>query len=299
MLNGIGTGTVSKQAKNHFGNAIHTITLDNAFNEDGAAKKGYYTGDMHLQWKLGHQNDPKKWARSFRAHVAKVLGGPIQIVGLWASPPCTEYSRAKTSTPYCQKEAAFEEADKLIRFTLAIIFELAAEEARKGNRLTWVLENPAGGYLARREVMAAWQFFDVSYCMYGHQAQKHTRLWNNLSSDMVNRWVPKYCGDGDSPQCEFKKQHGRHKRRATGRSPHRLSLRCAQVQCLSTRCTPHLPMLACRGATSSTGCTPGGLDGIPVGRASWTEGGEVGDKDTQAPRCQVGGVHGRKYGLEH
>ena len=66
--------------------------------------------------------------------MAKELGGPIQIVGLWASPPCTEYSRAKTSMPYCQKEAAFEEADKLIRFTLGVIFELAA-----------VLHNGVGG----------------------------------------------------------------------------------------------------------------------------------------------------------
>ena len=213
---------MSKQAKKHCGNAIHTITLDNAFNKDGAAKQGYYTGDMHLQWKLSHQNDPNEWARSFRSRVAKELGGPIQIVGLWASPPCTEYSRAKTSMPYCQKEAAFEEADKLIRFTLGVIFELAAEELRKGNHLYWVLENPASGELRRREVMTAMcpkQFFDVSYCMYGHQAQKHTRLWNNLTSDMVHAWGPKYCGDGDSPQCEFKKQHGRHERRATGKWP--------------------------------------------------------------------------------
>ena len=92
---------------------------------------------------------------------------------LWASPPCKEYSRAKTVGPR----------------------DLIAADARVAAALTCILylqprfffiENPVG-LLHRRPVMQPLETFkrEVSYCKYGEKFMKPTHIWSNAKLQKV------------------------------------------------------------------------------------------------------------------
>ena len=85
---------------------------------------------------------------------------------IWASPPCTEYSIARTKA---KRPRDFDSADAIVARTLKIIeyFE----------PLLWLLESPATGYLKTRPIMAGLPSQDVTYCRYGYAYKKPTRLW--------------------------------------------------------------------------------------------------------------------------
>jgi hypothetical protein len=85
---------------------------------------------------------------------------------IWASPPCTEYSKARTRA---KRPRDFEGADAIVRKTLEIIefFKPAL----------WLIENPQTGYLKNREIMREIPWRDVTYCKYGFPYKKQTRLW--------------------------------------------------------------------------------------------------------------------------
>jgi hypothetical protein len=91
---------------------------------------------------------------------------------VWASPPCTEYSRAKTTG---RRDLAT--ANEIARRTLQIIRHLQPR-AR-------VLENPQTGLLKQQDFMEPYQYVDVDYCMYGCDYRKRTRLWGTLA------WQPR------------------------------------------------------------------------------------------------------------
>ena len=92
---------------------------------------------------------------------------------IWASPPCTEYSRALTRRPY-----RLEEGDRTAIRTLKLIRDLRPR--------FWCIENPQTGLLKRRPFMANLQWSDVTYCKYGYPYKKATRLWHNLP------WEPEH-----------------------------------------------------------------------------------------------------------
>jgi hypothetical protein len=109
---------------------------------------------------------------------------------VWASPPCTEYSRAKTTGT-----RDLTTANKIVQQTLLIIRHLRPK--------AWVLENPQTGLLKQQYFMEPYGYEDVDYCMYGCEYRKRTRLWGNLC------WQPRPlcagggCGkvvDGRHPQ---------------------------------------------------------------------------------------------------
>ncbi|MFM7978761.1 MAG: hypothetical protein ACKPKO_05545, partial [Candidatus Fonsibacter sp.] len=83
---------------------------------------------------------------------------------IWASPPCTEYSMAKTAGV-----REIEEANKISQQTQY-----------------WIIENPKNGKLKEQEFMAELPFKDVDYCKYGMPYRKRTRLWN-----LVECWGPR------------------------------------------------------------------------------------------------------------
>ena len=85
---------------------------------------------------------------------------------VWASPVCTEYSRALTTRP------RLLEGDALVLSALEIIAHF--------DPLMWVIENPATGLLKTRPFME-----DVTHCKYGTPYRKQTRLWTNM------RWRPR------------------------------------------------------------------------------------------------------------
>ena len=92
---------------------------------------------------------------------------------LWASPPCTEYSRAKTTAP-----RDIEGANAIVQRTLDILEHFCPKY--------WILENPQTGLLKDQIMMWGIPFKDIDYCKYGMPYRKRTRIWNN-----VFRWEPK------------------------------------------------------------------------------------------------------------
>ena len=72
---------------------------------------------------------------------------------VWASPVCTEYSRALTTRP-----RRLLEGDALV---------LSLEIIAHFNPLMWIVENPATGLLKTRPFMERLPWVDVTYCMYG------------------------------------------------------------------------------------------------------------------------------------
>ena len=89
---------------------------------------------------------------------------------VWASPPCVQYSIARTTAKTPRNLAL---ADRIVERTLEIIKELAP--------LGWLVENPQTGLLKTRWVVEGLPFRDVCYCTYSdgvnHRYLKATRLW--------------------------------------------------------------------------------------------------------------------------
>ena len=90
-----------------------------------------------------------------------------------ASPPCTEYSIAKTTG-----RRKIAEANKIVLKTIEIIDYFKPK--------VWFIENPQTGLLKKQPFMKDLHFVDVDYCKYGFNYRKRTRLWNNL-----HNWKPR------------------------------------------------------------------------------------------------------------
>ena len=75
---------------------------------------------------------------------------------VWASPVCTEFSRAMTRRP-----RQLEEGDRLVLRTVEIIGYLRPR--------WWAIENPRSGLLKTRSFMKDLPFDDVTYCQYGYR----------------------------------------------------------------------------------------------------------------------------------
>ena len=86
---------------------------------------------------------------------------------IWASPPCIEYSCAKTTGT-----RNIDKANKMVKKTLEIIEYLKPKH--------WMIENPQTGLLKQQLFMLNLPFNDIDYCKYGMPYRKRTRIWNNL-----------------------------------------------------------------------------------------------------------------------
>jgi len=91
---------------------------------------------------------------------------PGYFDAIWASPPCTQYSIAKT-----RGVRDIEGANKIVQRALDIITYF--------NPSLWFLENPQTGLLKHQALMNGIPFYDVDYCQYGKQYKKRTRIWTN------------------------------------------------------------------------------------------------------------------------
>ena len=92
---------------------------------------------------------------------------------IWSSPPCTEYSVAKT-----KGIRNIEYANSIVLKTIEII--------KYFNPKYFVIENPQTGLLKSQEFMNEFDFKDVDYCKYGFKYKKRTRLWN-----IITNWTPR------------------------------------------------------------------------------------------------------------
>ena len=136
-----GTGSVGRVAKN-FGYTVISLDLKNAD----------ICSDI-LEWDYNEYPT-----------------GMFQFI--WASPPCTEYSRAKTTGV-----RKIEEANKIVKKTIEIINYF--------NPKYFVIENPQTGLLKNQDFMKDFDYKDVDYCKYGFRYRKRTRLWGNVN------WKPR------------------------------------------------------------------------------------------------------------
>ena len=90
-----------------------------------------------------------------------------------ASPPCTEYSRAKTTGV-----RKIDYANSIVKRTLEIIDYFQPKY--------YIIENPQSGLLKEQSFMYGIPYTDIDYCKYGMPYRKRTRLWNN-----VLNWIPR------------------------------------------------------------------------------------------------------------
>ena len=100
---------------------------------------------------------------------------------IWASPPCTEYSKAKTIGV-----RKLEHANAIVLRTLEIINYL--------NPKYYVIENPQTGLLKEQSFMNDLPYVDIDYCKYGMPYRKRTRLWNNVFQWKPQPLCKKDCG---------------------------------------------------------------------------------------------------------
>lgn len=91
---------------------------------------------------------------------------------IWASPPCTEYSHAKTRG----QPRDIEGANKLVLKSKNII----KWALKKNANLIWIIENPQTGLLKHQRFMKNLPFVDADYCCYGLPYRKRTRFWTNV-----------------------------------------------------------------------------------------------------------------------
>ena len=111
---------------------------------------------------------------------AQIPPGTFDII--WCSPPCTEYSSAKT-----RGARNLELADSHVRKCFEIIDYFKPK--------VWIIENPATGLLPRRMPGIRLGIADPSiadYCAYGKPYRKRTAFWSNMpfQLDMCSVYCP-------------------------------------------------------------------------------------------------------------
>ena len=163
-----GTGSIGKELKKRSKNA-EIVSLD-----------------IHPKYNPTHATDILSWDY-------KRLYKPGYFDIIWASPPCTEYSRAKTTGV-----RDLELADRIVKRTLRIIRYLKPKY--------WFLENPgAGGLLEKRDFMIPYEQYKnpCTYCHYGTPFKKPTNIWTNMKGLEL-----RYCSKTNP--CEHKRKHSKH-----------------------------------------------------------------------------------------
>ena len=113
---------------------------------------------------------------------------------IWASPPCTSYSKA-----HRKGVRNLDLADAIVKQTLTIIEYLQPNY--------WYIENPSdGGLLQHRDFMQSLICYKhtCSYCKYGFDYRKTTNIWTNKQNLEL-----KMCSKKTS-YCDTKMNYGKH-----------------------------------------------------------------------------------------
>lgn len=154
-------------------NAVRVLNLCSGTESLEAALRSTFGEDVEIvtveklaKYKPTHCVDIRKWDYKglYREHHFQVI---------WASPPCTEYSRAKSTG-----KRRYGKADAIVRRCLEIIDDLAP--------VAWFMENPSTGKLPGRPCVEhiGDRAHRCTYCMYGEDFMKPTMIWSNLPLDL-------------------------------------------------------------------------------------------------------------------
>jgi hypothetical protein len=92
---------------------------------------------------------------------------------IWCSPPCTEYSSAKTVG-----QRKLDHADALVKRCFEILDYYKPR--------AWILENPGTGLLPSRMplIRDGISYVLCDYCAYGSPYRKRTAFWSNLPLEL-------------------------------------------------------------------------------------------------------------------
>jgi len=112
------------------------------------------------------------------------IDGQVDLI--WASPPCTMYSLARTTGG----PRDLEGSDRMVQKVLDLVAEF---------QCPWFMENPQSGYLKGRDVVAGIPYRVVDYCKYHddrfpHTARKRTAIWTNTDWQPSRPLCNKDCG---------------------------------------------------------------------------------------------------------
>ena len=140
------------------------------FSGTGSVGKAF----IELGWEVFSVDLDPKCNPNLVADVKNLTPEQIPFIPdfIWASPPCTHYSiaRSKATTP-----RDLEGSDQLVERTLALIDYYSAP---------FMLENPFTGLLKSRWVVQGIPMRVLDYCQYGAPYRKRTAIWTNTD------WVP-------------------------------------------------------------------------------------------------------------
>lgn len=131
--------------------------------------------DIHPKYNPTTTTDILKW--DYKQDLADFLAsvGPNDVVWVHASPPCTEFSLAKTTAP-----RDLPLADSLVKRTLRII-KFCKQLADRGQPFYWTLENPVGLLRTRPYMQRLLPYRNTtSYCKWGKPFRKDTDIWTNV-----------------------------------------------------------------------------------------------------------------------
>lgn len=135
----------------------------------------YVTLDVDYKSQATFNVDIREW--DYSSHFP-----PGYFDVIWASPPCTEYSRAKT-----RGVRRLGEADSIAKKVFEIIdfYEPAY----------WFVENPATGLLKTRDFMRQYRkyYHECTYCKYGRPYKKPTSIWTNKPGLSLKHCTPEPC----------------------------------------------------------------------------------------------------------
>ena len=128
--------------------------------------------DIHPKYKPTECTDILKWSYKKRIDDFLKKRRARDIVIAHASPPCTEYSRAKTTGV-----RDLNTADSLAKRSLRIM--------KYAKPTAWSFENPVGLLRERPFMQRLLKFRKTcSYCKYGKKYRKNTDIWTNLNVDL-------------------------------------------------------------------------------------------------------------------
>jgi site-specific DNA-cytosine methylase len=104
---------------------------------------------------------------------------------IWASPPCTHYSCARTTA---KTPRDLEGSDALVRKVLDLADQLCCY---------YLMENPQSGLLKSRPVVQGLNYVVLDYCRYGTPYRKRTAIWTNTDFTPQRPLCDKDCASSD------------------------------------------------------------------------------------------------------